>query len=263
MLFAFNNQRNGSAESRHDTGECRNSAKNDVPNPDERENGGRRTKCIIKRELIWQDTARPQPAICRWATLPLNISLTIHIVKCQFSHIRVCFEYRESAPAPASSTILINSIICQPNWCHISQSPNQWAIVSKSIPFQYGSHFSAAVRQRSTVAGSTLANCSSKWIWHSKMHYSIQHTHTHTWSNDITVAIRIECTWTLVNGELNEQPGLKCLYQCCKVARVSCDTREREWGFLPTLQFAIAMPSGKLQLPVFGLNESNLWMQLP
>lgn len=153
---------------------------------------------VIICELIRQDTNDHSYIYDRWQLLDLfDISIE-YAVKLTFSHIeRHTMEM--DAPAP-SSTILINTIIYQPNRCHISLSPSQ-SVSSKMHLFLMWLRFRAHVHCTTMMTINTDGS-NSNWcrILISVSHFAPKCYQIHTQTltvYDITVAIRIECTWTL------------------------------------------------------------------
>lgn len=153
---------------------------------------------VIICELIRQDTNDHSYIYDRWQLLHLfDISIE-YAVKFKFSHIeRHTMEM--DAPAP-SSTILINTIIYQPNRCHISLSPSQ-SVSSKMHLFlmwlRFGAHVHCTTMMTINTDGSNSNWCR---ILIAVSHFAPKCYQIHTQTltvYDITVAIRIECTWTL------------------------------------------------------------------
>lgn len=130
MMFAFINMAESGKQksSKGWNGNNNNSKKN---HHDDAKIGPGEYECVIKRELIWQDTknhTRSRQNVVRCCNWTLSFEF-------EFSHIRrsisCCIGTQALCPQ-----ILINTIIYQPNRCHISHSQQTRPIVSESIAFQ-------------------------------------------------------------------------------------------------------------------------------
>lgn len=142
-------------------------------------------ECVIKREPIWQDTknhTRSRQNVVRCCT-----AIEHYRLKFEFSHIgrsiSCCIGTQALCPQ-----ILINTIIYQPNRCHISHLQQTRPIVSESIAFQCVQCCSCSdayvcifghVRQTMTVLSTEAI---PKWMVSFQSTSRLSHTHTYTQS---------------------------------------------------------------------------------